>query len=99
MREYKTSTLFEKNTKKLKGQELDNFLNKIDNILDIKDLDFYKNLKHDLKKYKRVHVNNSYVILFYGEDNIVYFVDYLTHNKAYKHNKKTLKKYRNLDFK
>ena len=74
-------------------------MNKFDEILEINDLNFYKNLKHDLKKYKRVHVNNSYVILFFGEGNIIYFVDYLKHDKAYKHDKKTLKKYTNLDFK
>jgi mRNA-degrading endonuclease RelE of RelBE toxin-antitoxin system len=98
MRDYKTSALFEKNTKKLKGQELNNFLNKFDEILTIDDLDFYKNLKHDLKKFKRVHVNNSYVILFFGDDNIVHFVDYVSHDNAYKHDKKTLKKYDDLKF-
>lgn len=98
MREYKTSSLFEKRSKKLKGQELNNFLNKIDEILEVKDLDFYKNLKYDLKKYKRVHVNNSYVILFFGDDNIVYFVDYVNHDKAYKYDKKQLNKYNNLEF-
>ncbi len=98
MRNYKTSALFEKNSKKLNGKELNNFLSKIDEILIIEDLDFYKNLKHDLKKYKRVHVNNSYVILFFGDDNIVYFVDYEHHDKVYKHDKKTLRKYENLKF-
>lgn len=52
MREYKTSSLFEKNIKKLKGQELNNLLSKFDEILNIDDLNFYKNLKHDLKKFK-----------------------------------------------
>ena len=98
MREYKTSTLFERNTKKLKGQDLTNFLSKIDEILSISDLNFYKNLKHDLKKYKRVHVNNSYVILFFGDDALVYFVDYLNHDLAYKYDKKRLKKYQGLSF-
>lgn len=91
MREYKTSTLFEKNSKKLRGQELNNFLNKFDEILEIKDLGFYKNLKYYLKRLKRVHVNNSYVILFFGYNDIVYFVDYMSHDKAYKHDKKQLK--------
>jgi len=99
MRNYKISVLFEKNTKKLKGKDLNNFLNKFDEILDIDNLDFYKNLKHDLKKYKRVHVNNSYVILFFGDDEIVYFIDYINHDKAYKYDKKTLRKYEDLKFK
>jgi mRNA-degrading endonuclease RelE of RelBE toxin-antitoxin system len=98
MREYKTSALFEKNTKKLKGQELNNFLNKVEEILEIEDLDFYKNLRYDLKRYKRVRVNNSYVILFFGKNNVVYFVDYVIHDKAYKFDKTTLNKYENLKF-
>lgn len=80
-----------KKLKKLKGQELNNLLNKIDEILEIKDLDFYKNLKYDLKKFKRVHVNNSYVILFFGDNTIVYFVDYSHHDNIYKQNKFLLK--------
>lgn len=98
MREYKTSSLFEKHIKKLKGQGLKNFLNKFDEILTIENLNFYKNLSHDLKKFKRIHINNSYVILFFDENNIVHFVDYLSHDDVYKHNKKTLKKYNNIKF-
>ena len=77
---------------------MNNLLNKIDEIIRIKDLDFYKNLKYDLKKYKRVHINNSYVILFFGNDDIVYFVDYITHDRAYKYDKKQIKKYEDLEF-
>lgn len=98
MREFKISVLFEKKLKKLKGQELNNLLNKIDEILEIKDLDFYKNLKYDLKKFKRVHVNNSYVILFFGDNTIVYFVDYSHHDNIYKQNKFLLKKYDDMNF-
>ncbi len=98
MREYRTSNIFEKNTKNLKGQELINLLKKIDEICLSKDLDHYKNLKHDLKKYKRVHVNNSFVILFFGDDGIVYFVDYEHHDKVYKIDKKQSKKYDNIKF-
>lgn len=98
MRDYKTSNLFEKNTKKLKGQELNNLLSKVDEICSSKDFNHYKNLKHDLKKFKRVHVNNSYIILFFGEDNIVYFVDYEHHDIVYKYDKKTLNKYKSINF-
>ena len=95
MRDYKTSVLFEKKIKKLKGKELKNLLNKIDDIISSETLNQYKNLKYDLSKYKRVHVNNSYVILFFGDDKIVYFVDYEHHDKIYKTN---FKKYKSLDF-
>jgi mRNA-degrading endonuclease RelE of RelBE toxin-antitoxin system len=97
MMEYKTSSLFKKNTKNLKGQLLINLLNKIDEICSCKDLNHYKNLKYNLRKYKRVHINNSYVILFF-EKEIVYFVDYEHHDKVYKYNKKFMKKYNYLDF-
>jgi mRNA-degrading endonuclease RelE of RelBE toxin-antitoxin system len=97
MKEYKTSNLFKKNTKNLKSKLLINLLNKIDEICNCEDLNHYKNLRYDLKKYKRVHINNSYVILFF-EKKIVYFADYEHHDKIYKQNKKFIRKYNNLDF-
>ena len=82
----------------MKGQQLQNLLNKIDEILECENLNHYKNLTKDLKKYKRVHVNNYYVILFFGDDGTVYFVDYEHHNTIYKHSNKHLKKYKNLKY-
>jgi mRNA-degrading endonuclease RelE of RelBE toxin-antitoxin system len=98
MREYKTSSLFEKNIKRLKGKELGNLLSKIDEIISSTKLDHYKNLKHELKKFKRIHVNNSYIILFFDENQIIHFVDYEHHDKVYKFDKESLKKYKNLKF-
>lgn len=92
VRKYRDSILFQKKIKKLKGKELNNVLNKIDEILNSQELDHYKNLRYDLKKYKRVHVNDSYVILFFGDDGTVYFIDYEHHDKVYK------KKYNDLKF-
>lgn len=59
MRKYKYSHLFRKQLKKIKGKQLQNILNKRDDILKSDDLGHYKNLTKSLKKYKRVHVNNS----------------------------------------
>ncbi|MGE0793228.1 MAG: addiction module toxin RelE [Candidatus Woesearchaeota archaeon] len=98
MRYSRDSNLFKKKIERLTGQELVNLLNKIDEILESSNLDHYKNLKHDLKKYKRVHVNDSYIILFFGKDEVVYFVDYAHHDEIYKHSKKSLKKYKELRF-
>lgn len=92
MRKRKYSHLFKKALSKLNGKELQNLLNKRDEIMNCEDLDHYKNLRYDLKKYKRVHVNDSYVILFFGDDGTVYFIDYEHHDKIYK------KKYDNLKF-
>ena len=88
MRKAKYSHLFRKQLKKIKGKELQNILNKKDEILTCEDLTHYKNLVHDLKKYKRVHVNNSYVILFFGDDGTVYFIDYEHHDVIYRRSKK-----------
>ena len=97
-RKYSDSTLFKKKVSKLKGQDLFNVMNKVDEVLTCLDINHYKNLKYDFKKYKRVHVNDSYVILFFGEGGRVYFVDYEHHDKIYKYDKKQLKKYDNLKF-
>ena len=97
-RKYKDSPLFKRKVSKLSGQNLFNVMKKIDEILTCGDINHYKNLKYDFKKYKRVHVNNSYVILFLGDDGRVYFVDYEHHDKVYKYDKNQLKKYENLKF-
>ncbi len=98
MRKSKYSHLFRKQLKKIRGKELQNILNKRDEILNSINLNHYKNLTKDYKKYKRVHVNNSYVILFFGDDDTVYFVDYEHHDIIYKRSNKYLKKYDNLKF-
>jgi mRNA-degrading endonuclease RelE of RelBE toxin-antitoxin system len=92
------SHLFRKQLKKIRGKELQNILKKLDEISKTENLDHYKNLTKDLKKYKRVHVNNSYIILFFGDSSTVYFIDYEHHNTIYKHSKKHLNKYKNLKF-
>jgi len=56
-----------------------------------KNLNHYKNLRYDLKKYKRVYVNDSFVVLFFGDDGTVSFVDYEHHDKIYKKNYNNLK--------
>jgi len=99
MRKRKYSNLFKKKIKNLKGQSAKNLINKRDEILNNKNLDHYKNLKHDLSDYKRVHVSGgSYVILFFGDDNIIYFVDYEHHDKVYNCSKKYLKRFEKLEF-
>ena len=97
MKPYKNSSLFNKKISKLKGVKLANVIKKVDEVCS-GDLDHYKNLKYDLKKYKRVHVNDSFIILFFDENNIVHFVDYAHHDVAYKRDKKRLERYKNLTF-
>lgn len=47
--------------------------------------DHFKNLKHDLSEYKRVHVDNSFVLVFKigKKERMVRFVDYDHHDKIY----------------
>lgn len=92
MRKFKVSKLFQKNTKKLKGQEKINFLNKFNEIISSPNIDHYKNLKHDLKHFKRVHVNNSYVILFFDKNKVIHFVDYASHDNIYNRSKQSINK-------
>lgn len=85
MREAEFSSKFNKKVDKLKGQEFENIMNKVKEILSIEDLDHYKNLKYNLKKFKRVHVNSSYVIIFYDrKNNFVLFEDYAHHDEIYR---------------
>lgn len=46
----------------------------------------YKNLRHDLKDYKRVHIEKSFVLAFKVNvlDNFILFVDFDHHDKIYK---------------
>jgi mRNA-degrading endonuclease RelE of RelBE toxin-antitoxin system len=84
-RDFDFSKTFSKKISKLKGKEVFVLLQKIIEILLTKDFSHYKNLRYDLKKYKRVHVNKSYVIIFYDDKTKkVYFIDYDHHDKIYK---------------
>ena len=82
-RNFEFKKKFSKRISKLKGKEAKNLFNKIEEILSCEDLTHYKNLRNDLKAYKRVHVNHSYVILFCDENNVIHFVDYNHHDKIY----------------
>ena len=82
MKEKRYTQLFAKAIRKLKSRELENVLKRIDEIAD-SDLHRYKNLSHDLKRYKRVHVNRSFVIIFERDDDQVTFVDYAHHDVVY----------------
>jgi len=62
-------------------------LKKIDEIIsrDNETIDFYKNLRHDLKDFKRVHVYKHYVLFFkvYKNKNLIYFQKVRHHDEAY----------------
>ena len=72
-RGYKTSknldrilTKLQKKNKKLFEQ----ILKKIEEVINSADVEHYKNLRYDLKEFKRVHVGDSFVLVFkYDKQN------------------------------
>ncbi len=81
----KFSKQFDKKILKLRGKEASNVIKKIYQILNCENINHYKNLKNDLKDFKRVHINIHFVILFKldKKSNIIYFYKYEHHNKIY----------------
>jgi len=53
---------------------------------DEKSIEHYKNLRHDMKDYKRVHIMRSFVLIFKVDiiNNFILFVDFDHHDKIYK---------------
>ena len=45
----------------------------------------YKNLRHDLKEFKRVHIDSSFVLVFKVDlyNSFILFVDFDHHDKIY----------------
>lgn len=61
--------------------------NKIKEIIgnDSTTIDHYKNLKRELKEYRRVHIDKHFVLTFKVDKqrNFILFVDFDHHDKAY----------------
>ncbi|MCH7850503.1 MAG: addiction module toxin RelE [Nanoarchaeota archaeon] len=49
-------------------------------------INHYKNLRNDLKNYKRVHIMSSFVLVFRVdiENNFILFIDFDHHDKIYR---------------
>jgi len=52
---------------------------------DRESVDFYKNLRHDLKEYKRAHIGGSFVLVFKVDKahNFILFSDLDHHDRIY----------------
>ena len=48
-------------------------------------IDFYKNLRHDLSNFKRVHIDKSFVLTFRVDkkNNLIVFEDFDHHDNVY----------------
>lgn len=52
---------------------------------DEESINHYKNLRHDLKEFKRVHIDNHFVLTFKVDlkNNFILFTDFNHHNNIY----------------
>jgi len=65
-------------------RRLEAVLNKIHEIIKCKDLNHYKNLSHEMKDYKRVHIDTHFVLVFKLEGDIIKFEDLQHHDVIYR---------------
>ncbi len=60
-------------------------LKKIEEVITTSDIEHYKNLRHDMKDKKRVHIGHFVLVFtFVREENKVKFIDFDHHDKIYK---------------
>lgn len=87
MFDYKTSKNLDKILLKLskKNKELyEQILKKIYEVANSLDVERYKNLRRDLKEFKRVHIGKFVLVFrFDKKENLIYFTDFDHHDKIY----------------
>ena len=87
-RHYKTSKNFDRILAKLekKNKQLyENLFNKMNEVLSSPDIEHYKNLRYDMKEFKRVQVGHFVIVFKYDKQNdMIYFADFDHHDKIYK---------------
>jgi len=88
MYNYKTSKNLDRIILKLlkKDKKLfEQVLKKIEEVISGYEVENYKNLKYDLKEFKRVHVGSFVLVFRYDKkQNLIYFTDFEHHDKIYK---------------
>lgn len=76
--------ILEKLSKKDKST-YEQILKKIDEIIKSDSIDHYKNLTHDMKDCKRVHIGHFVLVFSFNRvQNLVSFEDYDHHDNIYK---------------
>jgi len=87
-RQYKKSKNFDRVLDKLlkKDKQLyENLLNKMNEVLNSSDIEHYKNLRYDLKEYKRVQVGHFVLVFKYEKSSdLIFFTDFDHHDVIYK---------------
>ena len=86
-RSYKTSREFDRILDKLqkKDEQLyENLLNKMEEVFNSINIEHYKNLRYDMKDYKRIHVGHFVLVFKFDKmNNLVFFSDFDHHDKIY----------------
>jgi len=79
-RRYTTSKNLDRILAKLQKKDKQlygNLLNKMNEILNNPDVEHYKNLKHDMKDFKRVQIGHFVLVFRYDKsDDFIYFEDF-----------------------
>jgi len=88
--EYAFSEELKKTLKKLYVKDKRRYeatIKKIEEVIsrDSETIDFYKNLKHHLKEYKRTHIDKSFVLIFkvFKKENFILFDRMEHHDNIY----------------
>ena len=88
MYKFDVSENLEKILNKLSKKDKDIYnqiLKKIDEVINSKDVDYYKNLRYNMKDSKRVHIGHFVLIFQYKkEEDIILFDDFDHHDNIYK---------------
>jgi len=87
-RRYKTSKGFDRILAKLEKKDkqlYENLFNKMNEVLDSPDIEHYKNLRYDMKEFKRAHVGHFVLVFKFDKmNNLILFSDFDHHDKIYK---------------
>ena len=87
MRKFNIENKLEKLLKKLSKKDKETYIsvmNKIQEILAIKSVNHYKNLRKPLQEFKRVHIKGSFVLIFKEKGDKIIFYDLDHHDNIYK---------------
>ena len=88
MYNFHVSEHLEKILKKLSKKDkfmYNQILSKIDEIVQSKDVDHYKNLRYNMKDSKRVHIASFVLVFQYdSKNNLITFDDFDHHDTIYK---------------
>ncbi len=88
MYEWKRSEKLKKILKKLFKKDKGRYeatLKKINEVISSKNPHHYKNLSYDMREFKRVHIDKSFVLIFKVEENkkLIKFEDLQHHDNIY----------------